>query len=411
MGKNYYTILGIDKNASQEDIKKAYRKSALKWHPDKNRERQEEASEKFREIAEAYDVLSDPEKKRIYDQFGEEGLKGGPRPEEAPPFNGPSGPSHGGFSYQFNGDPNDIFARFFKDSFQRSSSFAESPFEDGGGLFGGGMFPMGGEHGRKRPAIFDLHCSLEDLYNGTTPNDIFARFFKDSFQRSSSFAESPFEDVGGLFGGGMFPMGGMAMGPMGMGMNMGGGSSASGEHGRKRPAMFDLHCSLEDLYNGTTRKLKVKRTSTSLLRADEAVLEIAVKPGWKPGTKVTFQGEGDEFGNSGQAQDVVFVIREKRHPLYTREGSNLLHHRKIPLVDALTGFKFDLPHLEPDKTLRIAVNEIVTPTYTKVVKGKGMPSSKDPAEKGDLVVTFDIVYPKELPADSKERLKQVLPRF
>jgi len=347
MGKNYYTVLGIDKNASQEDIKKAYRKSALKWHPDKNRERQEEASEKFREIAEAYDVLSDPEKKRIYDQFGEEGLKGGPRPEEAPPFNGPSGPSHGGFSYQFNGDPNDIFARFFK----------------------------------------------------------------DSFQRSSSFAESPFEDVGGLFGGGMFPMGGMAMGPMGMGMNMGGGSSASGEHGRKRPAMFDLHCSLEDLYNGTTRKLKVKRTSTSLLRADEAVLEIAVKPGWKPGTKVTFQGEGDEFGNSGQAQDVVFVIREKRHPLYTREGSNLLHHRKIPLVDALTGFKFDLPHLEPDKTLRIAVNEIVTPTYTKVVKGKGMPSSKDPAEKGDLVVTFDIVYPKELPADSKERLKQVLPRF
>jgi len=327
MGKNYYTILGIDKNASQEDIKKAYRKSALKWHPDKNREREEEASEKFREIAEAYDVLSDPEKKRIYDQFGEEGLKGGPRPEEAPSFNGPSGPSHGGFSYQFNGDPNDIFARFFKDSFQRSSSFAESPFEDGGGLFGGGMFPMGGEHGRKRPAIFDLHCSLEDLYNGTT------------------------------------------------------------------------------------RKLKVKRTSTSLQRADEAVLEIAVKPGWKPGTKVTFQGEGDEFGNSGQAQDVVFVIREKRHPLYTREGSNLLHHRKIPLVDALTGFKFDLPHLEPDKTLRIAVNEIVTPTYTKVVKGKGMPSSKDPAEKGDLVVTFDIVYPKELPADSKERLKQVLPRF
>jgi len=327
MGKNYYTILGIDKNASQEDIKKAYRKSALKWHPDKNREREEEASEKFREIAEAYDVLSDPEKKRIYDQFGEEGLKGGPRPEEAPSFNGPSGPSHGGFSYQFNGDPNDIFARFFKDSFQRSSSFAESPFEDGGGLFGGGMFPMGGEHGRKRPAIFDLHCSLEDLYNGTT------------------------------------------------------------------------------------RKLKVKRTSTSLQRADEAVLEIAVKPGWKPGTKVTFQGEGDEFGNSGQAQDVVFVIREKRHPLYTREGSNLLHHRKIPLVDALTGFKFDLPHLEPDKTLRIAVNEIVTPTYTKVVKGKGMPSSKGPAEKGDLVVTFDIVYPKELPADSKERLKQVLPRF
>merc|ERR1719215_1952711 len=115
--------------------------------------------------------------------------------------------------------------------------------------------------------------------------------------------------------------------------------------------------------------------------------------------KITFPGEGDELGSSGQSQDVVFIIREKKHPLYTREGSNLLHHRKIPLVDALTGFSFELPHLEPGKTLRISVNDTVTPTYTKVIKGKGMPNSKDSSTKGDLVVTFDIEYPKAISED------------
>jgi len=191
---------------------------------------------------------------------------------------------------------------------------------------------------------------------------------------------------------------------------MGGMPGAAAGGDRKRPAVFDLNCSLEDLYNGTTRKLKVKRTSTTLQREGEKVLEIAVKPGWKAGTKVTFPKEGDEIGSSGDAQDVVFVIREKRHDLYTREGSNLLHHRKIPLVDALTGFEFELPHLEQDKTLRVKIADMVTPTYTKIVRGKGMPSSKDPNAKGDLVLTFDIVYPRAVSDESKEQLRKILPR-
>lgn len=347
MGRDYYAILGVDRDASQDDIRKAYRKSALRWHPDKNQDKKEEAEAKFKDIAEAYDVLSDLEKKRIYDQVGEEGLKGGAGPEGPGAANGSSMPS--GFSYQFSGDPNDMFARFFKDSFQRSSSFGESSssYDNFNGLFGG---PMGGFMGGR---------------NG-----------------------------------------------MGMGMSMGGGAGPSGVHmqGTKRPAVFDLTCSLEDLYNGATRKMKVKRTSSTIRREAEAVLEVNVKPGWKACTKVTFPGEGDEVGDSGQAQDVVFVIREKGHPVYTREGSNLLHHRKIPLVDALTGFKFDMPHLEAGKTLRISVNDMVSPTYTKVVKGKGMPSSKDPSVRGDLVVTFDIVYPRAISQVAKDQLIDLIPR-
>merc|ERR1719343_1391886 len=126
-----------------------------------------------------------------------------------------------------------------------------------------------------------------------------------------------------------------------MGTGMGSDAGSSGQ--RKRPAVFDLDCSLEDLYNGARRKMKVTRTSSTLKRDTATVLEVNVKPGWKAGTKVTFASGGDEIGNTGQAQDVVFVIRERRHRIYMRDGSNLLHHRPIPLVDALTGFEFEIP--------------------------------------------------------------------
>ncbi|KAJ8274259.1 hypothetical protein COCON_G00088840 [Conger conger] len=102
MGKDYYKILGIQKGAADEDIKKAYRKQALKWHPDKNKAAN--AEEKFKEIAEAYEVLSDPKKREIYDQYGEEGLKGG---------GGTTDGQGGNFTYTFHGDPHATFATFF----------------------------------------------------------------------------------------------------------------------------------------------------------------------------------------------------------------------------------------------------------------------------------------------------------
>eukprot|EP00929_Paragymnodinium_shiwhaense_P115261 TRINITY_DN84009_c0_g1_i1.p1 TRINITY_DN84009_c0_g1~~TRINITY_DN84009_c0_g1_i1.p1 ORF type:complete len:367 (-),score=84.18 TRINITY_DN84009_c0_g1_i1:287-1300(-) len=336
MGKDYYKLLGVSRDAEEKTIKNAYRKAALKWHPDKNQDKKELAEEKFKEIAEAWDVLGDPQKRAIYDQYGEEGLKGGP----APPDKSADGPHNnvpGGFQYEFRGDPNEMFSRFFKDSFQRSSSFGEAPFDDFGFLFGG------------RDGI------PTKRHRGMNENN-------------------------------------------GMGMNA----------GRVQPSMHDLHLTLEELYSGTTKKVKVTRTSTTLQRDADAILEIQVKPGWKAGTKVTFAGEGNEVSN-GVAQDIVFVVREKAHSSLTRDGATLLHHAKIPLVGALTGCKVDVATLD-NRILRVNVRDIVTPSYTKVIKGEGMPSSRDPTNKGDLIITFDVAYPQSLSSEQKDVLRDVLPR-
>ncbi|XP_057499184.1 uncharacterized protein LOC130783509 isoform X3 [Actinidia eriantha] len=179
MGVDYYKVLQVDRNAKDDDLKKAYRKLAMKWHPDKNPNSKKEAEAKFKKISEAYDVLSDPQKRAVYDQYGEEGLKGQVPPPGAGGF---SGGSDGGGPTMFRFNPrsaDDIFSEFFG---------FRSPFGDmGGSRPGGSGFPRGmfgddifaslrsgGGEGsgyvpRKGAAIErTLPCSLEDLYKGTT---------------------------------------------------------------------------------------------------------------------------------------------------------------------------------------------------------------------------------------------------
>lgn len=123
MGKDYYKVLDVPRSATDDDIKKAYRKMALKYHPDKNKA--PGAEEKFKEVAEAYDVLSDAKKKEIYDKYGEEGLKGG--------MGGGGGGGHGGagpaggFHYTFAGDPREMFSQFFGGQDPFAAFFASGP--------------------------------------------------------------------------------------------------------------------------------------------------------------------------------------------------------------------------------------------------------------------------------------------
>ena len=166
-GKDYYAILGIKKNASSSDIKKAYRKLALKYHPDKNPEKEEWAQDKFAEVGEAYEVLSDEENRRIYDQVGEEGLKNG--------GGGPGGPGGPGGAHTFTfqgGNPFKVFEEFFGGSGGGGASFSfggnaggGSPFNfGGGGMPGQGGGGFGGGHPQQQQQQ-QRQQPMEDLYS------------------------------------------------------------------------------------------------------------------------------------------------------------------------------------------------------------------------------------------------------
>ncbi|KAI0360189.1 DnaJ-domain-containing protein [Trametes cingulata] len=376
MGTDYYKLLGVSRDASEDDIKKAYKKMALKWHPDRNAG-SEEASKKFKEISEAFEVLSDKQKRAIYDQFGEEGLKGGGVPPQ-----GAGGPG-GGFS-GFGGFPG-----------AQTFTFTTGP---------GGSFSSGGRGG----------------FSPTDPNKIFEQIF----------------GMGGL--GGMGGMGGFGGGRSRMGSmfshddddddmtgsffssGMPGGMPRGGRSTPRRPQSpapsqpseitRPLKVSLEDLYSGATKHLKVGRR---LLNGgtEEKVLEIQISPGWKSGTKIRFPRAGNEQPN-GEAQDLVFVVEEKPHERFVREGNDLITHVKIPLVDALTGSggKHVVEHLDGRKIQVPVPFGIVKPGQETTLPGEGMPIRKEGSvkKKGDLIVKWDVVFPDRLTPAQKEGIRKVL---
>ena len=366
MGKDYYDILGVSRQASESDIKKAYRKMALKYHPDKNTS--PGAEEKFKLVAEAYEVLSDPTKKSTYDRFGEEGLKAG----------GGGGSSAGGFSggHTFQGDPYKIFETFFG---------GQDPF--------GGGDPFGA-----RGTSFSF-MNMPPSSKRTRAANPFAR-------AQSDYVEDMEFDAFGSTG----------MGSSGM-FGRGGGSTAR----TKDPAVEqDLHLTLEELYLGCTKKLKITRrvlNPDGTGASQEKILTIDVKPGWKEGTKITFPEEGDQYPGRIPA-DIVFIVKQKPHPLFKREGNNLIHTISISLRNALCASsvtqRFGSPQTVSVPTLdgrhlSVPIVTIIEPNTRIPVAGEGMPLSKLPNTRGDLIVTFDIHFPKDLPLASVEMLLNALP--
>lgn len=333
MGKDYYRILGINKNANTEDIKKAYRQLALRYHPDKNKTAG--AEEKFKEIAEAYEVLSDHKKRDIYDQYGEEGLKG-------------AGGHGGGASatYTFHGDPRATFAQFFGTA---------NPFQ----------------------AFFDLGGS----------SNIFSSFFDESD-----------ESMGGHHGGVKRPFGYVYE------------QDKVGDS-QDKPLEFDIYVSLEDVMTGTTKKMKINRKviqSDGSLRKEDKILTVEVKPGWKAGTKITFPKEGDQ-GVGKIPADVIFIIRDKPHPIFKRDGSDIIYTAKISLKNALLGTQLQIPTLSGERVSLNLSNEIVKPNTTKRLRGHGLPYPKEPGKKGDIVVAFDIIFPDKISGHDRDTLRTLLP--
>ncbi|KAL0384986.1 UNVERIFIED_CONTAM: DnaJsubfamily B member 4 [Sesamum radiatum] len=340
MGVDYYNILKVNRSATDEDLKKAYRRLAMIWHPDKNANKQE-AEAKFKQISEAYDVLSDPQKRQIYDLYGEEGLKSAQFP---PPPRGPR-TRHQGFYYENQQHPNPNF-RF--NPRNAEDIFAEIFGENGNGNTGG----------------------------------------------SSSSSSSSSSNVGGGRRDGYFR-----------------NTTTNGGGGLRKAAPVEnvLMCSLEELYNGATRKMKISRNvldSHGKPRLMEEILTIDIKPGWKKGTKVTFPEKGNEEPGIVPA-DLIFVVDEKPHPVFTRDGNNLIAKQELTLLESLTGKTLELSALD-GRNITVPITEITKPGHEVLVPNEGMPYSKDPRKKGTLRIQIDVRYPKRLTEAQKHELRRIL---
>ena len=219
------------------------------------------------------------------------------------------------------------------------------------------------------------------------------------------------EDYGDMFGMG----GGMPFGGGGFGSGGFGGMNGHGHPHQRRPKKDAAHqmtlpCTLEELYTGRTRRMKISRKridATGGQREESETLTIDIKPGWKKGTKITFQEKGDE--HPGRiAADIVFVLDEKTHPTFSRDNNDLVYVHRIPLRDALTGTVIELQTLD-GRVLRIPVNEIISPGMQKVIPSEGMPVTKTPGTKGNLRIKFEVLFPRQLSEAQREVLRQALP--
>ena len=318
-------------------------------------------------------MLSDPDKRAVYDRYGEAGLKAG-----------------------LERDDNDN---------DGNAAFGGGASRTGGSSsYPGGTSSFGGRAGRPGPYGPGYNFSS----GGVDPSSFFANFTHASNQRQRSYGETPFDGPGGLeemlFGGG---------GGAGAGSGGNGAYYHRDNHRNHVPErIVNTPCTLEELYNGKTKKMKVTRKSLTPGRPTTKILEVPIRPGLKAGTKIRFSGEGDEL-QTGLSEDLVFVIREKKHPRFLRDGDDLHYTIRLGLEKALCGFTHDILMLDDkpnERVKRIHQKVPVSNVSTRVLDGEGMPiySSNDTsrAKKGDLIISYVVEFPTtELSEEQKTHIR------
>lgn len=349
----FYDILGVKPGASADDLKKAYRKLALKYHPDKN----PNEGEKFKQISQAYEVLSDAEKKKIYDMGGEQALKEG-------------GGGGGGFS-----SPMDLFDMFFS---------------GGGTPFGGGGGRRGRRDRRGKDVIHQLNVTLEELYRGAVRKlSLLKNVICDKCEGRGG-KKGAVEQCPACRGSGM-EVRIQQLGPGMIQQIQTVCSECRGQGERINP------------------KDRCKNCQGKKVVRDKKILEVHVDKGMVDGQKIVFNGEGDQEPEL-EPGDIIVVLDEKEHPTYKRNGNDLILRQDIMLVEALCGFQKAI-HTLDDRDLIITMipGEVVKHGEVKCILNEGMPQYRNPFEKGRLIVQFLVIFPTEISPELVVQLENCLP--
>ena len=364
--RDYYEVLGVDKNASSDDLKKAYRKLALKYHPDRN-PGDKEAEEKFKEAAEAYDVLSNPDKKARYDQFGHAGLDG-----------------QGGFS---GGGMNmdDIFSQFgdiFGDFFGGRGGF--------GGFGGFGGRQQGGRRAVSRGTNLRIKVklTLEEIDSGTEKKIKVNKYVPCKQCGGTGARSNSYETCPHCHGTGVVTQIQRTI------------------LGQMQTQTTCPHCGGE----GRIIKDKCPECHGDGIVKSEEIITINIPAGVSDGMQLSMSGKGNAGPRGGVPGDLIILVEEVPNENFERQDNNLFHNAYVTFSEAAMGATIEIPTLHGKARVKI---ESGTPSGKILrLKGKGLPDVNGYA-RGDLLVAINVWVPKSLTKEEKAILEQLktMPNF
>jgi molecular chaperone DnaJ len=363
--RDYYEVLGVSRTATDEELKKAYRKLALKYHPDRN-PGDKEAEEKFKEAAEAYSVLSDKNKRARYDQFGEAGL-------------GDNG-GFGGFNAQ-SGDINDIFS-MFGDLFGGRGGF--SGFSGFGG-FGNSSGARGSRRVNKGSNLrIHLKLSLEDILNGVEKKIKVTKYV-------------PCKTCSGT---------GARNGSGTTTCPQCGGSGVVVEtqntiFGRMQTQHVCPTCGGD----GTVIKDKCPDCHGDGIVKGEDIITINIPAGVEDGMQLSFSGKGNAGAKNGVPGDLIVSIEQLPHEQFERNGNNICYQAYITFAEAVNGTTLEVPTLNGKAKFKIEPGMSSGRIYR--LRGKGLPEFQNASVKGDMLVRVDVWVPKSTTKEEREILEKL----
>lgn len=361
--RDYYEVLGVGKNATEDEIKKAYRKLAIKYHPDRNPD-DAKAEEKFKEAAEAYDVLHDPQKRQAYDQFG---------------FDGPAGAGgFGGFGGGGGFSMDDIFSMFGDVFGGRGGGFG------GFGGFGGGRRQTTRHRGSD--LRLKVRLTLQEVATGVTKK------FKVRKDIECSHCH-------------------------GNGAEAGSGTETcphchgSGVEIRRQQSIFGEVQTQTTCHvcngEGSVIKNKCHECGGTGVVKGEEVVEIKIPAGVAEGMVVNVPGKGNAGQHNGIPGDIQVLIEEEPNDTFVRDGNNVIYNLLLDFPTATLGGSVDIPTID-GKSVRIKIEPGTQPGKTLRLRGKGLPEVQGYGYgMGDLVVNISVYVPKTLSKSEKEIIESL----